>query len=396
MNTINTLFIIVASILVLIMTPGLALFYGGQVSKRNSVNTMLTVLLPCGLSVALWLICGYSLSFSGGAHQLIGNLNHVLMRGIPLTALTVTKLPVPLFSLFQMMFAIITPALFVGAVVGRMRFGYLVVFITFWSLLVYYPLVHLVWGGGFLADWGTLDFAGGTVVHINAGITALVLASRVGARKQPQTRHVNLAAVLLGTTLLWLGWYGFNAGSALALNNAAVIATITTTISASLALLSWLSLEYLTTKKVTLLGACTGTVCGLVAITPAAGYVDVIGAMGIGIGASLVSFSYIRYLKPYFKIDDALDVFGCHGMSGIWGSIATGLFATRQGLLYTGSWRQLGIQILATGFTIIFTWLMALLLTKILALLIPMRVSPHTEEVGLDQSLHDEHLVNLF
>ncbi|MGO2722686.1 MAG: ammonium transporter [Lactobacillus sp.] len=394
MNTINTLFIIVASILVLIMTPGLALFYGGQVSRRNSVNTMLTVLLPCGLSVALWLICGYSLSFSGGAHQLIGNLNHVLMHGIPLTALTVTKLPVPLFSLFQMMFAIITPALFVGAVVGRMRFGYLVTFITCWSLLVYYPLVHLVWGGGFLTDLGTLDFAGGTVVPINAGITALVLATGLGARKQPQTSHANLAAVLLGTTLLWLGWYGFNAGSALALNNAAVLATITTTVSASFALLSWLLLEYLTTKKVTLLGACTGAVCGLVAITPAAGYVDVAGAIGIGLGASLVSFSYIRYLKPYFKIDDALDVLGCHGMSGIWGSIATGLFATQQGLFYSGNWHQLAIQLLATAFTVGFTWLMTAIITKLLALVIPMRVTAQTEQVGLDQSLHDEQLVH--
>ncbi|GFZ26298.1 ammonium transporter [Lactobacillus corticis] len=395
MNATNTLFVILASILVFFMIPGLALFYGGLVSKRNTVNTMLMVFIPCGLSVVLWVICGYTLSFSGGANGLIGNLDHLLMHGIPLGEVTATKIPTQVFSLFQMMFAIITPALFIGAIVGRMRTSYLISFILLWSILVYYPLVHLVWGGGFLSKLGTLDFAGGTVVHINAGITALVLSSLVGPRKEPGCTYSNLALVLIGTAILWIGWYGFNAGSALALDDNAVTAILTTTVSPATALLGWAGLDYLFNHKITLAGACTGAVCGLVAITPAAAYVDLTGAFFIGLGASLISFSYIKWLKPRVKADDALDVFGCHGVSGIWGSIATGLFALKGGLFYGGGFKQVGIQIIATLFTIVFTLVMTTLIGLALKRLMPIRVSQADEFSGLDAALHGEQVAKL-
>lgn len=402
MNAANVLFVMVASILVFFMTPGLALFYGGLNEKKNVVNTFMSVYFICGVAVIMWIIVGYSLSFSGNVWGLFGNLHWAMFHHVNIFALTATKIPTGLYSMFQMMFAIITPALFIGAVVGRARPWFIVAFVIFWSLLVYYPLVHMVWGGGILGKLGTLDFAGGTVVHINAGVTALVLSWMVGPRLQRHNdQPANLGLVLIGTSILWLGWYGFNAGSALAIDNVAVQAMLTTTVATAVAMVAWQLLEVSFTGKVSLVGTCTGTVCGLVAITPAAGYVTISGAVMIGLGASICSYLFVTYAKPRLHLDDTLDAFGCHGVSGIWGSIATGLFATSQvnsqvtdnGLLYGGGMHQFLVQIVATLATMVFTGVMCWLIIKGLRLVMPVRVSAREEAVGLDITQHGERIM---
>lgn len=264
MNLANTAFVLIASILVLFMTPGLAFFYGGLVTAKNVVNTMLSVFIMTGVAILLWISLGYTLAFSGNILGVVGNLKHVFMAGINLGSLTLTGIPVGAYSLFQMMFAIITPALFVGAIVGRIRFKYLLAFLIAWSVFIYYPMVHLVWSpAGWLAKLGVLDFAGGTVVHINAGVTALVLSAWLGPRlKADSEHHYNLPWVLLGTAILWIGWYGFNAGSALAVNNVALQAAITSTVATATAMVVWMALDVWTSGKPTLVGVCTGTLCG--------------------------------------------------------------------------------------------------------------------------------------
>lgn len=391
MNTANVLFIMLASILVFFMTPGLAFFYGGLVPRRNMVNTFVSVFFICGLAVILWILIGYSLSFSGNVGGITGNLNEALLHHVDLNQLmSGIRIPVGLYSLYQMMFAIITPALFVGAIVGRARLSFLAAFIVAWSLLVYYPLVHMVWGGGILQHLGTLDFAGGTVVHVNAGVTALVLSMLVGPRLKQTDRHDNQALVLLGTAMLWLGWYGFNAGSALAINDVAIQAMLTTTVATAAAMVAWQALELIFKPNLTLVGSCTGALCGLVAITPATGYVTILGALVIGAGASLVSYWFVEFVKPKLKIDDTLDAFGCHGVSGIWGSLATGLFATAKinpavihnGLFYGGGWTQLGLQTLATVVTILYAFGMGWLIVKALQKVMPIRLSARDEARG--------------
>ena len=391
MNTANILFIMLASILVFFMTPGLAFFYGGLVPRRNMVNTFVSVFFICGLAVILWILVGYSLSFSGNVAGITGNLNEALLHHVDLNQLmSGIRIPVGLYSLYQMMFAIITPALFVGAIVGRARLSFLAAFIVAWSLLVYYPLVHMVWGGGILQHLGTLDFAGGTVVHVNAGVTALVLSMLVGPRLKQTDHHDNQALVLLGTAMLWLGWYGFNAGSALAINDVAIQAMLTTTVATAAAMVAWQALELIFKPNLTLVGSCTGALCGLVAITPATGYVTILGALVIGAGASLVSYWFVEFVKPKLKIDDTLDAFGCHGVSGIWGSLATGLFATAKinpavihnGLFYGGGWTQLGLQTLATVVTILYAFGMGWLIVKALQKVMPIRLSARDEAQG--------------
>ena len=314
MSTTNTLFVMVASILVFFMTPGLAFFYGGMVSRRNSVNTLLSVFFISGLAIILWVVLGYSLSFNGNVFGLVGNLHAMMMSNVRLDQLTTGKIPLGLYSLFQMMFAIITPALFVGAIVGRVRFKFLMVFIICWSVCVYYPLVHMIWGNGLLSKLGALDFAGGTVVHINAGITALVLSIMVGPRSHPEDEHANHSWILLGTAILWIGWYGFNAGSALAINDVAMQAMITTTIATAASMVAWQLLEVWRVGHITLVGTCSGALCGLVAITPAAGYVAIDSALWIGLIGSVVSFLFVTLIKPRIHLDDTLDAFGCHGV----------------------------------------------------------------------------------
>lgn len=403
MNLANTAFILVASILVLFMTPGLAFFYGGLVSEKNVVNTMLSVFIMTGVAILLWVFLGYSLAFSGNVAGIIGNLHHVFMAGVNWASVTATHIPLGAYSLFQMMFAIITPALFVGAVVGRIRFKFLLLFLIAWSVCIYYPMVHLVWSPmGLLAKLGVLDFAGGTVVHINAGVTALVLSAWLGPRlaKDHPGQHYNLPWVLLGTAILWIGWYGFNAGSALAVNGVALQAAITSTVATATAMVVWMFLDIWTTGKPTLVGVCTGTLCGLVGITPAAGYVTVLGSVAIGAVATLASYGFIQVLKPKLGVDDALDAFGCHGVSGIVGSILTGVFATKtinptiaeNGLAYGGGWHLLGIQILATGITIALVAVVGSLLIVILRQLTPMRVDAAEEAMGLDKGEHGEQV----
>lgn len=401
MNAANSTFLVLSSILVLFMTPGLAFFYGGLVSKRNVVNTMLSVFMICGLAILLWIAVGYSLSFSGNLGGVVGDLHVLWLHGARLTALTATKIPNGLYMIFQMMFAIITPALFVGAVVGRIRFNFLLGFIVFWSVLIYYPMVHMVWDNGLLAQLGVIDFAGGTVVHINAGITALVLSAFLGPRYnygKREMQHYNILWVLLGTAILWIGWYGFNAGSALAMNNIAIQAFLTTTVATATSMMTWMILDMVTKGKPTLVGVCTGTLCGLVGITPACGYVTVSGAFFIGLIATLTSYAFITLLKPRLGIDDALDAFGCHGVSGIVGSVLTGLFATKtvnstitlNGLFYGGGFKLFGLQLLATGFTIVFTTLMCMVIIMILKRFVKMRVDVAEEKLGLDQGEHGE------
>ncbi|MCK8624952.1 ammonium transporter [Apilactobacillus sp. M161] len=402
MDVASTVFMFLASILVLFMTPGLAFFYGGLVSRKNVVNTMLSVFFITGIAILLWILVGYSLSFEGDYYGIIGNLHHVFMNGINLNALTTYKIPTSIYSIFEMFFAIISPALFVGAVVGRIKFKFLAFFIILWSLFIYYPMVHMVWSSnGFLAKLGTLDFAGGTVVHINAGITAFVLSAFLGRRiKRNSTvkHHYNLPWILLGTTILWIGWYGFNAGSAFGLNNVAMQATITTTVSAAASMVAWMILDIIFVKKPQLIGACTGTLCGLVGITPAAGYVTVFGAFVIGICATCVSYLFVNYLKAKIGIDDALDAFGCHGVSGILGSIMTGLFATKDvnasiannGLFYGGGIKLLGIQLFATLITILFVAILTSIIILFLKMFMQMRVDHKSEVLGLDRTEHGE------
>ncbi|MFB9769601.1 ammonium transporter [Lactiplantibacillus modestisalitolerans] len=401
MSAANSAFLILSSILVFFMTPGLAFFYGGLVSKRNVVNTLLSVFMICGLAILLWILVGYTLSFSGDFGGVVGDLKAIWLHGVDLTALTATKIPNGLYLVFQMMFAIITPALFVGAVVGRIRFKFLLAFIACWSILIYYPMVHMVWAGGFLAKLGVIDFAGGTVVHINAGITALVLSIFLGPRHKygkDASQHYNVLWVLLGTAILWIGWYGFNAGSALAMNNVAVQAFLTTTVATATSMMTWMVIEMVTKGKPTLVGVCTGTLCGLVGITPACGYVTVSGSFWIGLFATLASYTFINVLKPRLGVDDALDAFGCHGVSGIVGSIMTGLFATKQinssialnGLFYGGGFRLFGLQLLATAFTIVFTTAICIVIIVLLKKVIRMRVDAKEEALGLDEGEHGE------
>lgn len=401
MNGANTAFVLISSILVLFMTPGLAFFYGGLVSRKNVVNTMFSVFFICGIAALLWVAFGYDLAFNGNIGGVIGTINHWFMSGVNLTGLTATKIPNGVYMLFQMMFAIITPALFVGAVVGRMRFNFLMWFIVLWSILIYYPLVHLVWSpSGLLANLGVLDFAGGTVVHINAGITALVLSIFLGKRLSygKSEEHYNIPWVLLGTTILWIGWYGFNAGSALGVDTVAMQAAITSTVSTAAAMITCMVLDIVRTGKPSLIGVCTGTLCGLVAVTPAAGFVTILGSFWIGIMATAVSYFWVNYLKAKVGVDDTLDAFGCHGVSGIVGSIATGLFATKavnpnianNGLFYGGGFRLFGAQLIGTLATIVIVTVMVTLITLGLRLVVKMRVNEAEEEEGLDQGEHGE------
>ncbi|MFD0896680.1 ammonium transporter [Loigolactobacillus binensis] len=401
MNTTNTAFILMASILVLFMTPGLAFFYGGLVSRRNVVNTMLSVFFICGIAILLWVAIGYEISFNGDVGGVFGTVQHFFLTHLDLKKTMANGLPTGVYMLFQMMFTIITPALFVGAVVGRLHFKFLLWFIVLWSILIYYPMVHMVWSAhGLLAQIGMIDFAGGTVVHINAGITALVLSAFLGRRKNygQELQHYNLPWVLLGTTILWIGWYGFNAGSALAMNAVALQAALTTTVATATSMIAWMVLDIWLVGKPTLVGVCTGTLCGLVGITPGAGYVTLAGAFWIGILAVAASYTFITVLKPRIGVDDALDAFGCHGVSGIMGSVVTGLFATKtvnttipeNGLFYGGGFKLLGAQLLGTVATIVFVAVVCCVVISLLRVIVPMRVDAAEEELGLDQGEHGE------
>jgi len=342
MNHGDAAWMLFSSALVFLMTPGLALFYSGMTKRKNTVNTIMTCILTLGLSAVLWVLIGFSLSFSGDVGGVIGNLKWAGMNFNEFKDATFPPNTL-IFAIFQMMFAVITPSLIAGAIVERMRFSSFFVFAAVWSVLVYYPMAHMVWGGGFLAQIGSIDFAGGNVVHITSGISALLLSILLGKRKnygRISYHPHNVPSVFLGAALLWFGWFGFNAGSAGAANELAAHAFLTTNTSAAAAMLSWMLVERLTNGSTTLVGASTGLVVGLVAITPGSGFVPIWAALVIGALASPISYGFISVVKSKLGYDDALDVFGCHGIGGIWGGIATGLF-TQKAINPSAKWNGL-------------------------------------------------------
>lgn len=401
MDTGNTAFILICSALVFFMTPGLAFFYGGLVRRKNVLNTMMACIAIMGLSVVMWALVGYSLAFSGDNLGIIGNLKWAFLNGVGWDAGPYSdSIPNLVFAAFQMMFAMITPALITGSVVGRMKFKALVPFIALWSLLVYYPMAHMVWGGGFLAAIGSVDFAGGNVVHISSGITGLVLAIYLGRRKgyeKTSYRIHNIPFVVLGASILWFGWYGFNAGSALAADGLAAHAFMTTSISSASALLSWMLIDTVKDGKPTIVGACTGLVVGLVAITPGAGFVPIWSSFIIGALVSPICYFTMNFIKHKLKIDDALDAFGCHGIGGIWGGIATGLFAKSSinpvarwdGLVF-GDVHLFAVQVLSILVTIAWAVAGALICIGIVRIFTPLRASEKEELLGMDATQHGE------
>ncbi|MDR3092918.1 MAG: ammonium transporter [Endomicrobium sp.] len=398
-NAGDTAFMIICTVFVFIMTPGLALFYGGLGRRKNMVNNMMNSAFIMGLGIVLYVLIGYSLSFGEGGGSFIGSFKNFGLSGITKDSLA-GSLPTFVFVAFQMMFALITPAIITGSVAGRMRFKALFFFIALWSIFVYYPLAHMVWGGGFIGgEIGALDFAGGDVVHISSGTTGLILAILLGKRvgyAQTSYRIHNVPFVLIGVALLWFGWFGFNAGSALAANGLAAHAFMTTAISAAAAMLTWMLIDVIKQKKATLIGACTGIVAGLVGITPAAGFVDMWAALIIGITVSPVCYFGIVLIKRIFKIDDALDAFGCHGIGGIWGGILTGVFVNpainggKPGLIF-GQTEQLFSQIEGILVTFVIVITGTLLCAGIVRMFIPLRVKKKEELIGLDMSEHGEN-----
>lgn len=404
-DTGDTAWVLISSALVMLMTPGLAFFYGGLVRKKN----MLSVLMQCFMILAVislqWVVYGYSLAFAPGS-PIIGGLQWLGLHGVGLTPYADYSATIPhqAFMVFQAMFAIITPALIIGAFAERMKFSTMLVFSLIWATLIYDPIAHMVWGmGGWLRNMGALDFAGGTVVHINAGIAALVAALFIGKRNNQKnaTSPHNLPFSVLGAGLLWFGWFGFNAGSALGANGLAVNAFVTTNTAAAAAALAWALIEWFISGKPTMLGTISGAVAGLVAITPAAGFVDVMGAIAIGLSVSMVCYTAVAYLKPALGYDDTLDAFGVHGIGGIWGALMTGVFATKavnsagaDGLLY-GNVHQFVVQIEAIAVTVVISLVGSYLILKVLDLIMGVRVSVKEEVLGLDLSQHNERAYTL-
>ena len=403
MNAGDTGFMLICTAFVFFMTPGLAFFYGGLVRRKNVVNTMMACGAIMGLSVVMWTLFGYSLAFGGNHGGIIGDFRWFSLNGVGWEpGPYADTIPHLVFVAFQMMFAMITPALITGAVVGRMRFKALFFFIAIWSLIVYYPMAHMVWGdGGFLAAIGSVDFAGGNVVHISSGVSALVLAIYLGQRRgyaKATYRTHNIPFVFLGAAMLWFGWFGFNAGSALKADGLAAHAFMTSSISSACALLTWMLIEVIREGKPTLVGASTGLVIGLVAITPGAGFVPVWASFIIGILVSPICYFTVILLKQKLKIDDALDAFGCHGIGGIWGGIATGLFgktsinsvAKWDGLVF-GDHRLFLAQVLSIVITIAVAIVGTMICIGIVRIFTPLRVDPKEEMVGLDASQHGEN-----
>ena len=399
LNPGDTAWIIVATAFVILMTlPGLALFYGGLTPNKNLVNTFMMAFTTFCLVGILWFMVGYSLAFGPDIGGLIGGLSKVIY--IPKDSL-VGSIPETVFASFQMTFAVITVVLISGAVIERMKFSSWVIFAVLWALFIYSPLAHWVWGGGWLGKHGELDFAGGTVVHISAGISALILASLLGHRKRKELPSSPILTAI-GAGLLLVGWIGFNVGSALAANFLAGVALVTTLFAAAAGGISWLFLEWYKTKKPTLVGVSSGIVAGLVGITPACGYVDMLAAFIIGLVSGILGFLGVTKIKTMIGKDDALDVFGIHGICGIWGSIATGLFANPKiqegcaGLFY-GNPKQVIIQLEGILITLIFCAIGTFVIAKVVSVLTKgLRVDPQIEEYGLDSEFHGEKSFNLY
>ncbi len=399
LNSGDTAWMLISTALVMLMTvPGVALFYGGLTKKLNVLNTMFMSIIAYAITSVIWVLYGFPLAFGADSFMgLIGSPTNLFFTGIGVEQLSAVALTIPetVFVAFQMTFAAITVALVSGAVVERMKFSSWIAFVVLWVTLVYVPIAHWVWGGGWLYALGALDFAGGTVVHINSGVAALALALLLGRRKEATLLPNNLGYSVIGAALLWFGWFGFNAGSALTAGGLAGSAFIATNTAAAAAVVSWVIIDYIKTGKPTLLGAITGAVAGLVAITPAAGFVTVQAAIVIGLVVSVVSYFSISFLKAKLGYDDALDVFGVHGMGGLWGALATGLFAAPfinelgTGLFY-GNPGQLVTQIIAVVAVGLYSFIATLIIGKVIDLIIGLRVDEKEEIEGLDTNLHEE------
>jgi Amt family ammonium transporter len=400
-NSGDTAWVLISTALVMLMTPGLAFFYGGMVRRKNILGILMQCfMILCVLSLQ-WVLFGYSLSFSPGS-GFLGGLSWAGLKGVGLepNADYAATIPHQAFMIFQCMFAVITPALIIGAFAERIKFSAFLLFTILWATFVYNPVCHWVWAlGGWLRNMGALDFAGGTVIHINAGIAALVTAIVIGRRRgyenKPTTIH-NLPFVVLGASLLWFGWFGFNAGSALGANGLAVNAFVVTHVAAAAAGLSWALLEWKITGSPTMFGTVTGVVAGLVAITPAAGFVNVTGAIFIGLLVSVFCYIAVGVLKPKFGYDDSLDAFGVHGIGGIWGALATGLFATKSvnpagadGLFY-GNPGLLLVQAKTVGITMLYSFVVTFIIFKVIDVIMGVRVNPVDEAIGLDLTQHHE------
>ncbi|MFZ5652053.1 MAG: ammonium transporter [Bacillota bacterium] len=401
-DTGDTTFVMISAALVMLMTPGLALFYGGMVRKKNVLSTIMqSFIVMCLISVQ-WVLFGYSLAFGPDQNHLVGALDWLGLNGVGQepNADYAGTIPHLVFMAFQLMFAIITAAIITGSIAERMRFPAFLGFMLLWTTFVYDPLAHWVWGvGGWLREMGALDFAGGTVVHISSGVSGLVAALVLGRRKgygsEPMIPH-QLPFTVLGAALLWFGWFGFNAGSALSANGLAASAFVVTNTSAAMAALSWVFAEWLHHGRPTLLGAASGAVAGLVAITPAAGFVSPLSALAIGLVAGVVCYLGVSVVKRKLGYDDSLDAFGVHGFGGIWGALATGIFASKaineagaDGLLF-GNSAQLGIQAVSVLATVAFAGAATFVILKLVGLVTTLRATPEEEEVGLDLSLHGE------
>jgi ammonium transporter, Amt family len=391
----NTGFMLLAAALVMLMTPGLAFFYGGLVGRSNTLTIMIQSFASMGITTVLWWLIGYSLCFSGGADGIYGNFHLAFLRHVSLSSIYAPSgIPVTALIAYQMMFAIITPALITGAFTNRVTFKAYLLFLVVWQLFVYYPFVHMFWGGGLLAVWGAHDFAGGIVVHASAGFAALASVLFVGKRRYPDAAH-NIPFIALGTGLLWFGWYGFNAGSELKVDNITSIAFLNTDLAASFAAVTWLFIEWWNAKKPHFVGLLTGAVAGLATITPAAGFVPVYAAVLIGIAAGSVCY-YAIQLKNRMRWDDALDVWGVHGVGGLLGIILLGVFASTavnpggaEGLVH-GSLGFFGKQVAAGLGCSLYAFAFTYAMLTVINLITPVRVSDAAVESGLDEQMHGE------
>lgn len=395
-DTGTTTFMILATSLVMLMTPGLAFFYGGLAGKRNILGIMIQTFVSLGITTILWVAIGYSLCFSGGEGGIIGNFDHIFLRGIGFNDAyggPGGEFPTYIFIAYQMMFAIITPALITGAFINRVSFKAYLIFLVAWQIFVYYPFVHMVWGGGLLAEWGVLDFAGGIVVHATAGFAALASILYVGKRRDREFRPNSIPLVAIGTALLWFGWYGFNAGSELSVNANTTLAFLNTDVAASFAAITWLIIEWSRERKPKFVGLLTGAVAGLATITPAAGFVPLWAAMVIGIIAGAVCYLAVQ-LKNKLGWDDALDVWGVHGIGGFIGTILLGVFASSaihgQGGAIEGDWAFFWKETISVFVAAIYAFLFTYLMLIIINLITPVKVDEATEEHGLDEALHGE------
>ncbi|HXK49374.1 MAG TPA: ammonium transporter [Clostridiales bacterium] len=396
-NTGNTGFMLLATSLVMLMTPGLAFFYGGLVGRKNVLSIMMQSFVSMGITTILWFVVGYSLCFSGDVGGIIGNLDQAFLKGVsPTDVFGEGKIPLLVFVAYQMMFAVITPALITGAFTNRIRFKAYLIFLVLWQLFLYFPFVHMVWGGGIFQQWGVLDFAGGIVVHATAGMAALASVFYVGKRKIKEHGPHSIPLVALGTGLLWFGWYGFNAGSELRVDSITALAFLNTDIAASFAAITWLVIEWNHRKKPKFVGLLTGAVAGLATITPAAGFVSPVSACMIGIISGVVCYLAVE-MKNKMKWDDALDVWGVHGVGGIIGTIMLGIFASTainpngaDGILFGGGsfFMKQVVAVMGAGiYAFVFTYLMLIVISKIT----PVKVTKEEEELGVDELNHGEN-----